>query len=257
MRNVNHGELRNRAIGEFLSKKASQFNGTDVLVFVPVHNEENTVAKVIKDVKDCCNFDLLMIDDGSTDSTPRILRQLDVEVLTHPPSMNSDVILSGLRVARALGYKYAVKIDGDGQHNPDEIPILLNAMVNPLRHKPDVVIDSRFLGEYSVLPRYRKFGIDVITWLYNVGSKWKIEDSQCCFRAYSRRVIEACPITENGFGFSTEILVKARKAGFGIMEVPISCIYHEDFRRNSTLNPLRHGLSVAFKTIKWRLKAHG
>jgi len=113
MRNVNHNKRQNSAIGEFLFKKAPQFNGTDVLVFVPVYNEENTVAKVIKGIRDCCNFDLLVIDDGSTDSTSRILRQLDVGVLPHPQGMNSDVILSGLRVARALDYKYAIKIDGD------------------------------------------------------------------------------------------------------------------------------------------------
>ena len=57
-----HNQLQSQAIGEFLSKNRFRFNGSDVLVFVPVYNEEHTVAKVVKGIRDCCNFDLLVID---------------------------------------------------------------------------------------------------------------------------------------------------------------------------------------------------
>jgi hypothetical protein len=100
------------------------------------------------------------------------------------------------------------------------------------------------------MPKYRKFGIDVITFLYNFGSKVRVSDSQCCLRAQNRKLIEAVNITEAGFGFSVQVLIQARKKGFTIKEVPVSCVYHS---QSSTLNPITHGLGVAFDVIKHRL----
>jgi len=141
-----------------------------------------------------------------------------------------------------------VTLDGDGQHNPEETPQLLVPILNK---EADLVIGSRFLRpNLHQMPKYRKFGIDVITFLYNFGSKVRVSDSQCNFRAYNRKLIEAVNITEAGFGFSVQVLIQARRKGFIIKEVPISCIYHS---QSSTLNPVTHGLGVAFNVIKHRL----
>jgi len=102
------------------------------------------------------------------------------------------------------------------------------------------------------MPRYRKFGIELITWLYNIGSKVKISDSQCCFRAHSARLVDEINITESGFGFSVQVLIQARQKKLGIKEIPISCIYHSE---GSTINPLSHGLGVAFTVIKLRFQS--
>jgi hypothetical protein len=87
--------------------------------------------------------------------------------------------------------------------------------------------------------------------LYNFGSKVKVSDSQSCFRAHSRRLLEAVNITENGFGFSVQVIIEARKKGFVIAEVPVSCIYHA---QGSSLNPIAHGLGVAWNVVKLRFK---
>jgi hypothetical protein len=100
------------------------------------------------------------------------------------------------------------------------------------------------------MPAYRNWGIDIITWLYNTGSKAKVSDSQSCFRAHSRKLLESVDITRADFGFSIEVLVKARKEGLKIVEVPISCLYHA---RGSSMNPIIHGLSVAWSVIQLRL----
>ena len=76
-----------------------------------------------------------------------------------------------------------------------------------------------------------------------------MSDSQSCFRAHSRRLIEAVEITEDGFGFSVQVLIQARRKNFVIREVPVSCIYHLD---GSSLNPVAHGLGVAWGVIKLR-----
>jgi len=156
----------------------------------------------------------------------------------------------GIEVALSHGSDVIVTLDGDGQHDPREIPRLVKPIEDGVA---DVVVGSRFLSSGYRIPKYRKFGIDVITFALNVMSRTKFTDGQCCFRAYSRKALEAITITEAGFGFSTEILIKARALGFRIVEVPVSCIYHEDIKSNSTLNPVRHGLGVLLVTIRWRI----
>jgi glycosyltransferase involved in cell wall biosynthesis len=139
-----------------------------------------------------------------------------------------------------------VTLDGDGQHNPDEVPSLIEPILNGAA---DLVIGSRFMCKADV-PRYRKIGIDVITWLYNAGHGAKIADAQSGFRAYSRKALEIINITYPGFGFSMQSLVQARKRHLNIVEVPVSCIYHD---AGSTLDPVTHGLSVAWATVKIRI----
>jgi glycosyltransferase involved in cell wall biosynthesis len=141
-----------------------------------------------------------------------------------------------------------VTLDGDGQHNPDEIPEVVSPV---LSGEADLVIGSRFMGRYNNVAAYRRFGINVITFLYNMGSSAKITDGQSCFRAYGRRALEVLNITEDGFGFSVETLIQARRAGLRIREVPISCVYHEE---SHSLNPVIHGVGVAWKVVEHRLR---
>jgi hypothetical protein len=81
----------------------------------------------------------------------------------------------------------------------------------------------------------------------------KLIDTQSCFRAYTRQLIEKLTIEENGFGFSTEVLIKARKMKARMVEVPIECIYH-NLEQDSSMNPVKHGIGVALKTLWWRIK---
>jgi hypothetical protein len=108
------------------------------------------------------------------------------------------------------------------------------------------------MGRYNNVARHRRFGIDVITFLFNFGAPNKITDGQSCFRAYNRRALQVLRITEPGFGFSVETLVQARSAGLRIREVSISCIYHEE---SHSMNPVIHGVGVALMVVKHRLIA--
>jgi glycosyltransferase involved in cell wall biosynthesis len=190
-----------------------------------------------------------VIDDGSTDNTAGAAQAAGAEVIRHKTNQGAGAATkTAFEAAKRRHADILVTLDGDGQHNPDEIPQLLAPILN---READLVIGSRFLRpNLRQMPKYRKFGINVITFLYNLGSKVRVSDSQCCFRAYNHRLIEAVSITEAGFGFSVQVLIQARKKGFTIKEVPISCIYHS---QGSSLNPVIHGLGVAFNVIKHRL----
>jgi glycosyltransferase involved in cell wall biosynthesis len=150
-----------------------------------------------------------------------------------------------------------ITIDGDNQHLPEEIETLAAPI---LRGEADLVIGSRLLqpGQQTNMPRYRKLGIRIITWLFNVGSRAKVHDAQSGFRAYRGEILDAITLTDRGMGVSVEVLIKAREMGFSIREVPVSCRYDD---QSSTLNPLRHGLGVAVAVVKFRvlsmLSRHG
>jgi len=220
-----------------------------IIAAIPCFNEgqfiNGIVARSLKYVDK-----VIVIDDGSTDNTSEAAQAAGAEVIRHKASQGAGAATrSAFEAAKKYNADILVTLDGDGQHNPDEIPQVLAPI---LRGEADLVIGSRFLlKNVKKAPKYRKFGIDVITWLYNFGSKVKVSDSQSCFRVHSRRLIEAINITENGFGFSVQVLIQARRKNFVIREVPVSCIYH---LQGSSLNPVAHGLGVAWGVVKLRLR---
>lgn len=221
-----------------------------VVAVIPAYNEEGSIGEVVKDAQKYV-VGVMVVDNDSTDNTlAEAERVTDLVYSRKARGVGAATRMGWINVKWDEFADVMVTLDADGQHNPNEIPSVIAPIVGG---EADLVIGSRFMCEHKI-PRYRKFGINVITWLYNVGSKQKLTDAQSGFRAYSKSVLDSIDIAENGFGFSTEVLVKARKLGFRITEVPISCIYHEDYKQNSTLNPIRHGLSVSWVTIKWRLK---
>ena len=139
-------QLRRQAVAEFLTRNPHHFKGTEALVFIPVCNEEHTIDRVVSKVRDACDFDILIIDDGSTDSTPQILSGLEVDVLRHPICLGSAIIVSGLEVGHSLGYSYVIKIDGDDQHDAQDIVRLHEHAVEA---RADIVIGSRHIHKFN------------------------------------------------------------------------------------------------------------
>lgn len=214
---------------------------------IPCLNEARFISDIVTRARRYVD-EVIVIDDGSTDNTALAAIAAGATVIAHKSSQGAGAATrTAFEAAKTYEADVLVTLDGDGQHNPDEIPQIMDPII---RGEVDLVIGSRFIcPDVKEVPRYRKFGIDVITWLYNVGSKIKVTDSQSGFRAYSRRLLKEINITEDGFGFSIQVLVQAREKGFDIAEVPVSCIYHSD---GSTLNPVSHGIGVAFSVVKLR-----
>ena len=143
-----------------------------------------------------------------------------------------------------------ITLDGDGQHNPDDILRL----VKPIKaHNADIVLGLRIHDQS--MPFYRRVGNKIISWLYFTGTKQRSVDIQCGLRAFSREAIEKLlpMLQSDGFGFTVEVLSKARQLGLGIAYTSVFCIYHDNYEYNSTMHPLLHGISVALSTIRWRI----
>ena len=189
---------------------------------------------------------VIVCNDGSTDNTAKLAREAGAIVITHDKNQGYGAAISTLfDYARKQNAQIMITIDGDGQHNPDQIPLLINAITT---HNIDVVIGSRFLDDNTKASGYRKTGIKIITSASNYGTNFKVTDSQSGFRAYSKDAIDAIHPTEQGMSVSTEILLKISNKGLSLAEVPITISYDGD---TSEQNSVPHGISVLMNTLKY------
>ena len=216
-----------------------------IVVAIPAYNEDETIAKVV--VKALKHVDkVVVVDDGSADMTAEIAEGLGAIVVRHPRNRGYGSALSSCFIeARRLGADILVTLDADGQHDPNEIPRLIDPI---LKGSADIVLGSRFMEEPEEIPAYRKTGIKIITRLTENTANLGVSDAQCGFRAYNRDALERLAPTERGMGASIELLVMASENNLRIAEVPVSSKYKG--LETSTHNPLIHGLDVLFSVIR-------
>ena len=216
-----------------------------IVIGIPAFNEEKNIASILIKLKKMTQ-DIIVCDDGSTDLTGNIAEELGAIVIRHKKNLGYGGAIGSIFLkAQEIKADILVTFDADGQHRIEDIEEVLQPIKN---NKADAVIGSRFLNNTQKIPKYRKVGIKAITKLTNIVGGTEISDSQSGFRAYNKKILENIKPTELGMGISTEILIKIQKAGFKITEVPIKILYEGD---TSTHNPISHGSSVIFSTIKY------
>ena len=222
-----------------------------IIVGIPAFNEEKNIAVLIIQLKKIADK-IIVCNDGSTDLTSKIAEELGAIVINHEKNLGYGAAIRSLFLkSKDLDADILVTFDADGQHRIEDIDKVINPIING---ESDLVIGSRFLDESKKeVPRYRKVGIKVITKITNATIKKQLTDSQSGFRAYSKKVLNELNPSELGMGISTEILIKASAKNFRISEVPIKIIYNGD---TSTHNPISHGSSVLFSTIKFTSIEH-
>jgi len=212
---------------------------------IPAFNEEKNVGSMIVELLKFVDI-VIVCNDGSNDNTGMIAKKMGAIVVNHERNLGYGAGIKSLFLkARELGVDVLVTLDADGQHRPKDVLTVLEPIK---KHETDIVIGSRFLDQnQQQIPSYRKAGIKIITKLANTTLDKTITDSQSGFRAYNSNVLSEIIPLEHGMGVSNEILIKANKKGFTISEVPIVVSYQGD---TSTHNPVSHGASVIFSTLK-------
>ena len=217
-----------------------------ITIGIPAFNEEKNIASIITKIKNITDS-IIVCDDGSSDLTGKIARDLGAMVISHPKNMGYGAAIHSLFLkAKELNLDSLVTLDADGQHRIEDI----NSVIGPINDAVvDIVIGSRFLDEKSEgMPNYRKVGIKIITKVTNLSIKEKLTDSQSGFRAYGKKALQKITPSDVGMGVSTEILIKASNLELKVAEVPIKVYYDGD---TSTHNPVSHGTSVILSTIKF------
>ena len=207
-----------------------------ITVGMPTYNEEKYIAKIVLGAAKYAD-EIIVVDDGSKDMSAEIAEKLGAIVVRHGRNMGyGAVIQTILHEAKKRDGDILVLMDSDGQHDPDEIPLL----VKPIQDGYDFVIGSRKLktSKKGKIPFYRPWGQFVLKICSYMLSKKRYSDPESGFRALSKRTMERLCLNERGFAAASEMIYLVEKHGLKTMEVPISEIYTED---GSTLNPLRHG----------------
>ena len=212
---------------------------------IPAFNEEENIGLLVVELLKIVDY-VIVCNDGSNDNTGIIAKKMGAVVVNHERNLGYGAGIKSLFLkARELGVDVLVTLDADGQHRFEDVDTVLGPIMN---HETDIVIGSRFLNQnQQQIPSYRKAGIKIITKLANTTLDKTITDSQSGFRAYNSKVLSEIVPLEHGMGVSNEILIKANRKGFTISEVPIVVSYHGD---TSTHNPISHGASVIFSTLK-------
>jgi len=210
------------------------------LGIIPCYNEETTIGSVVLKTKHYVDV-VLVIDDGSLDDTAKIAQDAGAIVISHNKNLGKSAgIKTGFKYALENGFDYVVTIDGDGQHDPAQIPIVLD---NVIKNGHDISIGYR-VGNNTEMPPWRKIGKRVLDYATGFRSGGRITDSQCGFRAFNKKAVNDLILKLNGNAFSVESeqLVKAYDLGLNVTNTPVTCKYKN--LDTSTINPASHGFSV-------------
>jgi len=216
-------------------------SSSTVMVGIPCYNEEVAIGSLVLRASRYAD-EVVVLDDGSTDKTAEVARLAGAHVLVHDTNIGKGGALRDLfAYATQSGFDIIVIIDGDGQHNPDDIPKLVQPLV---RDEADVVNGSRYLsGMTGNTPRYRRFGQIVLDKIIHWGLNGcdTFTDTQSGFRAFSIKTAPLFRFNSDELAIDSEMLMDAANARLRIKEVGVGVRY--DVGRSSK-HPVSHGLQV-------------
>ncbi len=222
-----------------------------VLVIIPAYNEEKNIGGVIKKVQENIpGVDVVVIDDGSSDGTAKVGRELGARVLSHCVNLGPGAATqTGYKYALRYSYELVVQLDGDGQHDPGSIRDLLNVLEN---ESCDLVIGSRFLGDEGYEPHWiRKIGMSFFSVLTSLIVKQKITDSTSGFRVLNRKVLDFLANSDYPSDYQdADVITLTHFAGFRMREAPV--IMHKDTSGKSLIGGARfiyYGFKVLLSVI--------
>jgi glycosyltransferase involved in cell wall biosynthesis len=219
----------------------------DHLIVIPVLNEAATIADLVTRARRYGA--VVVVDDGSSDASASAAAAAGADVLRLPRHRGKgEALRQGFAMARARGAERVVTLDGDGQHDPDEIPRLLEvaserptALVIGGRLGTGLAEDPREPG-YRVIPADRLNAMRVAGFFIDWLTGYAVRDTQSGFRVYPQALLSAAPPRRGGFVLETEMLLRAAAIGLPLVETPITAVHHAE--RRSRFRPLRDGLAV-------------
>ena len=219
-----------------------------VVACIPAYNEERSIGAVV--VRATKYVDKVIVcDDGSKDLTSAIAEGLGAVVLRHKRNLGKGFALkTAFRYAKGLEPDVVVMLDGDGQHDPGDIPRLVEPIVGG---GVDMVVGSRFVeGSRVDAPLYRRLGLRLFNTLSGRSGDSGVSDTQSGFRAISSRALDVVLACEaKGYGVETEQLALAHKNGLRVVEVPVA-IKYSGLGITSKKNPAYHGIELVDTVLR-------
>lgn len=213
-----------------------------IVAILPAFNEEVSIGSVVLRTRRYADR-VIVVDDGSSDRTADVAELAGAEVIRHPENRGKGAALkTGFESLN--GESVVVTMDTDGQHDPSDLPKLVEPILNG---EADMVNGSRYInGNKKDTPFYRRMGQQVLDKATNLNSGLSITDSQSGFRAFAAFTKEAFRFNQSGLAIESEMLVDAANAGLRIKEVEIGVRYDVD---GSSENPVSHGVKILVKVL--------
>ncbi len=211
-----------------------------LVAVIPAYNEGKFISNVILNAQKYVDK-VIVIDDGSTDDTREIARKLGAIVHSNEKNVGKWFALKrGFSLALEMEADIVITLDGDGQHNPHEIPEFIKVLLNGA----DVAIGMRrYKGK---MPLIRKVSNYLTTTIINSLFSLKISDSQCGYRAYNWKAVKDLEISSEGYEGETESIIRLGKTSLTIEEVPIQTLYGVESSKMSTLRDTWRFLKTVF-----------
>jgi glycosyltransferase involved in cell wall biosynthesis len=226
-------------------------NVFQIVACIPAYNEEKTIADTIMRVRKFVD-EVIVVDDGSKDSTASIAEQLGVTVIRNSHKGKGFALRTAFAHARELNPGIIVTLDADGQHNPAEIPVL----VRPIEEeRAEMTVGSRYLETSKTdIPTYRRLGLRIVDSLSKSSCNGIVNDTQCGFRAFSIKALDVVQTGDcDGFGVETEQLALVSKCGLRVEEVPVTVLY-KGLYKTSKRHPLLHGFELVISSFRLLMK---
>ena len=218
-------------------------------VIIPVYNEEKTLPVILKQVLDVpLNKEIIIVDDGSTDNTSKILEQYyhrkDLKVIRHKSNKGK-----GMAVRTALGYvtgSIVIIQDGDLEYDPRDYL----ALIEPVRSGRELVVYGARTWKKLQSHTLSYLGCKTLSFLTNMLYRQHLTDEPTCYKVFNARLIKSIPLDCKGFEFDPEITAKVSKRGVKIKEIPIK-YYPRSFREGKKIIWI-DGIIAIWTLIKYR-----
>ncbi len=222
-----------------------------LLVVVPVYNHGATLRQVVEGVL-AIHPEVLVVDDGSTDSGLEQIADLPVQVRVHQTNQGKGAaIRTAAEAAAAFGATHIVTIDADAQHDPGDLPIFFDALRN---HPLAVIVGVRDFATANV-PRASRFGRWFSNFWLRVQTGRKLLDTQSGFRAYPTAVFEHLKFTETRYAFEVEVLVRSAWAGLDLLDVPVRVHYPPAQQRISHFRAFMDNARISWLNTRLTLRS--
>ncbi|HSZ33351.1 MAG TPA: glycosyltransferase family 2 protein [Puia sp.] len=217
-----------------------------IFVVVPVFNEVTVLDQTLSDLV-AHNYNIILVDDGSTDDIDIIARKYPVFFLKHLLNIGQGAALqTGMDAARFLGADIVVHFDADGQHDAMEICRITDPL---LKNRCDIVFGSRFLQNNSSqsIPFSKKIVLQAARYINYLFYGILLSDAHNGFRALNRKAIQQISFTQNRMGHASEILSLVKKNKLRYLEVPVT-IRYSDYSRKKGQN-IFNSINIFFDLI--------